>query len=108
MIYVITSVILNAFAQLAMKMASEKIASFKQLISNIPLIIAGLLYLLSIAFWLKGLSGISLSRAYPYQSLGYIIVFALSFVFLNEKFSNIQFVGLAVICCGIAILGVAK
>jgi multidrug transporter EmrE-like cation transporter len=108
MIYVILSVVLNAVAQLAMKLASQKELSIKHLLGNVPLFYAAVLYIVSILLWLKGLSGISLSRAYPYQSLGYLLVFGLSYYFLNERFSLIQIVGLLVICIGILILGLAK
>ena len=107
MIYVILSVILNSFAQIAMKLASQKELSLKNLLGNIPFYYAGLLYLVSILFWLKGLSGIQLSRAYPFQSLGYVLVFGLSYFIFNEIFSFLQIVGLIVICCGIAILVLA-
>ena len=108
MTYVILSVVLNAVAQLAMKLASQKEVSIKHLLGNVPLIYAAILYLVSILFWLKGLSGISLSRAYPYQSLGYILVFSLSYFILNERFSMLQILGLLVICSGILILSFAK
>jgi len=108
MIYVILSVVLNAAAQLAMKLASQRELSLKHIAGNIPLFFAAALYLVSIFLWLKGLSGISLSRAYPYQSLGYILVFGLSYYFLNEKFSAAQIFGLFVICFGILILSFAK
>jgi multidrug transporter EmrE-like cation transporter len=108
MIYVILSVIFNSVAQLAMKLASQKELSFKHTTSNIPLFFAAALYLISIFLWLKGLSGMSLSRAYPYQSLGYIFVFGLSYYFLNERLSAFQILGLFVICSGILILSFAK
>ena len=108
MIYVLISVVLNAVAQLAMKFASQKELSLKHILSNAPLFWAAMLYLVSILFWLKGLSGIPLSRAYPYQSFGYLLVFALSYYFLQEKFSIVQLLGLFVICFGILILGFAK
>ncbi len=108
MTYVILSVVLNAVAQLAMKLASQKELSIKHLLSNVPLIYAAILYIVSILFWLKGLSGISLSRAYPYQSLGYILVFSLSYFLLNERFTMLQVLGLFVICSGILILSFAK
>jgi multidrug transporter EmrE-like cation transporter len=108
MIYILLSVVLNAVAQLAMKLASQRELSLKHLLSNVPLFWAAVLYMVSILLWLKGLSGISLSRAYPYQSLGYLMVFGLSYYFLNEKFSAVQILGLFVICFGILILSFAK
>lgn len=108
MIFIISSVVLNACAQIAMKMASQRELSIRNMICNIPLFWAAALYIVSILLWLKGLSGISLSRAYPYQSLGYLLVFGLSYYFLNEKFSLVQIFGLLVICAGILILSFAK
>jgi multidrug transporter EmrE-like cation transporter len=107
-IYIIFSVILNAIAQLAMKLASSRDLSLKHLLGNVPLLCAALLYFVSIIFWLKGLSGIPLSRAYPYQSLGYVLVFGLSYFILNEKISFSHIIGLLVICTGISILGLAR
>jgi multidrug transporter EmrE-like cation transporter len=108
MIYVILSVSLNAVAQIAMKLASERELSPRQLLGNVPLIYAGGLYFISIMLWLKGLSSIPLSRAYPYQSLGYVLVFGLSYYFLNERYSPALILGLIVICFGILILSFAK
>lgn len=99
---------LNAIAQIAMKMASQKELSIRNMLGNVPLFWAGALYMVSILLWLKGLSGSSLSRAYPYQSLGYLLVFGLSYFLLNEKVSFVQIVGLLVICTGILILSFAK
>jgi multidrug transporter EmrE-like cation transporter len=108
MIFIISSVALNAIAQIAMKMASQRELSIRNLLGNIPLFWAAALYMVSILLWLKGLSGSSLSRAYPYQSLGYLLVFGLSYYFLNERISLLQIVGLLVICTGILILSFAK
>ena len=108
MIYVILSVFLNSLAQLAMKLASEKISSLKGLLTSPPIYFAGFFYLLSIGLWLKGLAGIPLSKAYPFQSLGYVLVFAMSFFLLGEKISSSQLMALAFICFGILLFGVAK
>jgi len=53
-IYVIASVVLNAFAQVFMKIASERVISLKSLLLNEKLYVASFLYLLSILLWLKG------------------------------------------------------
>ena len=103
--YVFLSVLLNSIAQIAMKLASSKPLDFKSAISNQALYLASFLYLLSIFSWLKGLAQLPLSKAYPVQSLGYVIVFFLSYLILNEKIGSFQFLGLIIICFGILILG---
>ena len=108
MIYIILSVFLNSLAQLAMKMASEKITSLKALLTSPPIYFAGFFYLLSIGLWLKGLAGTPLSKAYPFQSLGYVLVFAMSFFLLGEKITSSQLVALSFICFGLLLFGVAK
>lgn len=108
MVYILASVVLNALAQLAMKLAAGREISLKYIFGNIPLVYAAILYLLSIFFWLKGLSGTPLSRAYPFQSLGYILVFGFSYFLLGEKLSWTQILGLSVICVGILIIGFAQ
>lgn len=103
--YVLLSVFLNSIAQIAMKLASSKPLDFKSAINNHALWLASFLYVLSIFSWLKGLAQLPLSKAYPFQSLGYVIVFLLSYMILNEKISSFQFLGLVIICFGILILG---
>jgi multidrug transporter EmrE-like cation transporter len=105
MTLIVTSVILNAIAQLFMKMASSRELTLKASLTNVPLWVAGGLYLISILFWLKGLSGVPLSKAYPYQSLGYVLVFSASFALFGEKIAPVQILGLLIICTGIVILG---
>ena len=108
MIFVIGSVFLNAVAQVFMKMASSKSLGLRESVTNYPLITAGILYLVSILMWLKGLSGMSLSQAYPFQSLGYILVFLASYFVFGETIRTWQIIGLVTICLGIAILGVSR
>jgi multidrug transporter EmrE-like cation transporter len=107
MIFVILSVALNAFAQVFMKQASGRGLSMGSILTNIPLFFAGFFYLISIALWLHGLSKMDLSKAYPFQSLGYVLVFFCSYLFLGEKISVAQLFGLAIICAGILVLGIS-
>ena len=108
MTFIFLSVILNALAQLFMKVASSRDLTIKASLANFPLWTAAILYLISIFLWLKGLSGIPLSKAYPFQSAAYIMVFAGSFALFGESISYWQVLGLLVICIGIAILGFSK
>jgi len=108
MIFILSSILLNAIAQVFMKLASAKNFEFRSIITNWSLMIAGSCYILSILLWLKGLSGTPLSKAYPLQSLGYILVFATSYFVLKESISFLQILGLLVICLGILILGAAN
>ena len=108
MIYIVLSVALNAFAQIAMKSASKEVFTIKAQITNFSLYLAGLFYLVSIALWLKGLSLMPLSKAYPYQSLGYLMVFTFSYFIFGERFTTTQLLGLLVICSGIFVLSFQK
>lgn len=105
MTFIVISVILNAIAQLFMKIASNRELTLKASFTNLPLWVAGGLYLFSILFWLKGLSGVPLSKAYPFQSLGYILVFSASFALFGERITPFQVLALLIICTGITILG---
>jgi multidrug transporter EmrE-like cation transporter len=108
MIFVIGSVFLNAVAQVFMKMASSKGLGLRESLVNYPLIAAGIIYLVSIFLWLKGLSEMPLSQAYPFQSLGYILVFISSYFVLGETIRTWQLIGLITICMGITILGISR
>lgn len=107
-ILLVLSVALNALAQIAMKLASQRELDFRQLFTNIPLYIAGILYGASLALWLKGLVNVPLSKAYPLQSMGYVLVFLLSYMILNEEILAMQFLGLLIICCGLVVIGFSK
>jgi len=60
----------------------------------------------SLLIWLVILSFADLSKAYPLDSLQYIIITVFSIVYLKEKVSLQRWLGIAVIVIGVIIVGV--
>ena len=70
-----------------------------------PYVIAGVgAYAAGSIFWLILLSRVDLSYAYPALSLGYVVVTLVSVFFLGEQVSAMRWVGVIVICLGVALL----
>lgn len=70
-----------------------------------PYIAAGLTcYVLSTFTWLSGLSRVPLSFAYPLLSMGYLIIFTVGVVFLDEKYTHMKLVANLLIIAGICLL----
>lgn len=54
-------------------------------------------------FWLVALSRLPLSTAYPFMSTSFVLVLLLGSLLLGENVGVGQIVGIALICCGLAI-----
>jgi len=79
-----------------------------RLLSN-PLFIAAVaLYALGFVVWLVVLSKLELSYAYPILALSYCLVPLLSRFFFGEIVSPMRWFGIAIICCGVAVVGISK
>lgn len=71
-----------------------------------PKLWAGLfLFGVSAVFWLIVLSRVSLSIAYPFAGLSYIVIVALDRVVLDQPVPSLRWIGVAAIAIGIAIVG---
>lgn len=68
-----------------------------------PAVVAGVVvYAASALVWIYVLSRADLSFAYPFLSLAYVAVTASATVFLKERFSTRQWLGLALVVAGVA------
>ncbi len=71
-----------------------------------PLVIASLLFTaIGGLSWILVIKEIPLSRAYPFLSLNFAIVFLLSWLVFGEQLSTVACVGLVAIMVGTALLG---
>jgi multidrug transporter EmrE-like cation transporter len=71
-----------------------------------PKLWAGLsLFGLSAVFWLVVLSRVSLSIAYPFAGLSYVVIVALDRFVLEQPVPSMRWVGVAAIAIGIALVG---
>lgn len=119
LLLILSSVSLNAFAQLFIRKGMLKIGSvslaFDQLFNmvlavftNIYLLAGMFSYGISIILWMVVLSKVNVSLAYPFLSIGYIITTVLAYLFFNEPITFQKVVGIIIICIGVFILTQSK
>jgi undecaprenyl phosphate-alpha-L-ara4N flippase subunit ArnF len=117
--YVLISVILVSFAQLALRNALMDLPA--DLASAFPLNPSGyvaltwllggcLAYLLSFACWITGLRTVPLHQAYPLLGLSYPLVYllAVSIDRFQETVSPIAGLGVLVVSLGVYLIGTAS
>lgn len=91
--------------QASQGMASSMLDSFKCMFT--PYVFLGLcLYAVSAVIWIRILKQVNLSFAYPMISLSYVLVVVLSALILREKVPMVTVGGLALICCGVSLIGI--
>ena len=113
------SIILVSVAQILLKVAALAMPVFqveilwRQIFEiafrpgfAVPLIAAGLLYASSMVIWIKTLSYLPLSIAYPLLSLSYALVYvaASTLSFLDEPLSVMRSVGVLIIIIGVLLI----
>lgn len=115
LIMIISSVLLNAMAQLFLKKGMLSIGDVAVSLAGIigmvpkaiinPFIWGGFgCYAVSILLWLVVLSKVEVSYAYPFLSIGYIVAAFVGYYFLGESMNLSKVCGIAVICLGIVLL----
>jgi drug/metabolite transporter (DMT)-like permease len=115
---ILVSVALAATAQLTLKHGMTQVTNhgtvpldLKQPLDTVRRIAvnasvwAGLLtFVLSAAVWLLVLSRVSLSFAYPFVSLTYVIILLFDGLILHEPVSGVRWAGVALIVAGILLI----
>lgn len=118
LIFIITSVLLNALAQILLKAGMKEFSNI-DLKNNIiqtsvtialnPYIICGFIsYGISIILWLWVLSKVDVSLAYPFQALGYILVTILAWLIFQENINLTRIIALIFITIGLIILALSS
>jgi len=113
---ILVSVTLAAVAQITLKSGVNRVTdaqggtlhlsgdALKALVLS-PLIVGGLvLFGLSAVVWLFALSRASLSFAYPFAALGYVLIVAFSILVLHETVPPLRWLGVACIVVGIVLV----
>ena len=114
---ILTSVVLAGFAQITLKTGVNHVTdttgggelhmnadSLKSLLSS-PIIWGGLvLFGLSAIVWLFALSRASLSFAYPFAALSYVLIVLFSVLVLHEDVPVLRWIGVAFIVTGILLV----
>jgi drug/metabolite transporter (DMT)-like permease len=114
---IILSVLCSSVAQIALKKGMMQCdCSFALQASNIlplisalvlnPFIVAGvLLHVAALFTWLYVLKHVEVSYAYPFISMGFVVVLFLSYLLFNEAISLYRIVGVLLIISGIILIG---
>jgi drug/metabolite transporter (DMT)-like permease len=112
---ILSSVTLAAIAQLTLKTGVNHVSegsaglqlsgsSVRALLTS-PIVWAGLLLFgLSAVVWLFALSRASLSFAYPFASLSYVLILIFGRVVLHEQVTPLRMAGVALIVAGIVLV----
>ncbi|KLU60183.1 putative 4-amino-4-deoxy-L-arabinose-phosphoundecaprenol flippase subunit ArnF [Peptococcaceae bacterium CEB3] len=111
LILTIVSVVLSAIGQILVKLGAENLdLSFKGskvfyslllILRNVPIMSGVIIYGLSFLLWIKVLSKVPLSYAYPMVSLGYILIMIFSYFLFHENISLTRLVGILLIIAGV-------
>ena len=114
---IILSVLCSSVAQIALKKGMTQCdCSFAPQVSNIlplvnalvfnPFLITGvLLHILALFTWLYVLKHAEVSYAYPFISMGFVVVLLLSHLLFNESINIYRICGVALIIMGIFLVG---
>ena len=113
---ILVSVLFAAVAQVTLKVGMNRVtaanggelalsgSSLKQIATS-PLVWLGLLIFgCSAILWLFALSRASLSFAYPFAALGYVVIVAASILFLGEHVPPLGWLGVVCIVVGIVLV----
>ena len=112
---VMTGVLLNAIAQLALKASvsdtgiigldiQSLLSSAGSLASNLWLWLGLICYAISVVVWILALSRVDVSIAYPMLSIGYIVNAAAAWHLFNEPMNIGKIIGIGIIILGVYIL----
>jgi multidrug transporter EmrE-like cation transporter len=112
---VITGVLLNAVAQLALKASVNEtgiinldmqslLSSAASLATNLWLWLGLICYAISVVVWILALSRVDVSIAYPMLSIGYIVNAVAASQLFNEPLGLGKVIGIGVIILGVYIL----
>ena len=112
---ILTGVLLNAVAQIALKSGMRTIGTFTFSLENIvpiglrvgmnPYVLLGLgCYVVSVVVWLLVLSRVDVSYAYPMLSVGYIVAALAGKAFFGEPVDLVRWMGIVTICVGVYLI----
>lgn len=112
---ILVGVLLNAIAQILLKKGMLSIGHFEfhfenffpiiKKVTNNLYILSGLTsYVISVMIWLLVLARVEVSYAYPFLSVGYVVVTVMGYLIFQENLSWMRVIGIAVIIVGVLLL----
>lgn len=114
-VYILISVIAGAIGQILLKKGMGSMGPLTLTVSQLgstlwrmgtnPYVITGLaIYMGGVVFWLTALSRVDLSYAYPFASLGYVVMLIASWLLFNENITPLRLLGTMVVCLGVLLI----
>ena len=115
-VLILSGVGLNAAAQLLLKLATRPLGHYTVfnadtlnssmiiLFKSVPFWTGMLCYAGSLCVWVAALAKAPVSTAYPMLSLGYVVVAAVSVMWLGESMAPAKVLGIALICAGVILV----
>jgi drug/metabolite transporter (DMT)-like permease len=113
-IVILSSVLLNASAQLSMRkgmLEVGQISSLDSFIHALPVMLTSLFlwlaivcYGVSVILWMVVLSKVEVSFAYPFLSIGYVVSAVVGYLFMHEAVTPTRIAGIIVICVGVCLI----
>jgi len=106
---IVAGVLLNAFAQIAMKKAVQaegmqwSILPLIRLFLNPWMLLCLACYALSVVVWAAALKFVSVNFAYPFLALGFLANAFMARVVLGESIPTMRWVALAIIMAGVGL-----
>ncbi|MFD3156583.1 SMR family transporter [Haloimpatiens sp. FM7330] len=111
---ILISVFLGALGQVLVKVGAPSLNlnfhginlfySIVGILKNLPVMLGIVSYGTSFLLWIKVLSKVELSYAYPMVSLGYVIVMIFSYFLFKENISIMRVVGVLFIIIGVMLI----
>lgn len=110
---ILASVLMNCTAQIFMRQGMIKVGEigipqlFSHaliLLSNIWLWASLLCYGISVILWLVVVSRVEISYAYPFLSIGYVVVAISGYMLFGENVNIYRISGILVICFGVFLI----
>ncbi|WP_294180535.1 SMR family transporter [uncultured Clostridium sp.] len=111
---ILVSVFLGAIGQVLVKYGAVNLQldftlkyilpSILCILKNIPVMLGIISYGLSFLLWIKVLSKVELSYAYPMVSLGYVITMFFSYFIFKENITFIRVLGVGFIIIGVILI----
>lgn len=112
-IWILASVLLSVAAQIFLKLGTRQTGPISigangprwvSVLGQRHILAWGVLNVFALVFYLRGLSQVDLSYAYPFIALNYALIPLISIRLFRERVRPRQWLGIAVICAGVLLI----
>ncbi len=111
---VITGVLLNAIAQVMLRLGGTRLGAEPfagspidiaiRILTQWPYLLGFACYAISLVVWIIALTRVPVTIAYPMLSIGYIVNALIARVWLGETLSASGWLGMGLICAGVTLI----